>query len=176
MEVTWLGGAASPGRAASRSLREARSATATCTHHVSSVLQEVYAHLRARLLDVHPSVPASWLCTPVKRRGFISRQRGWQTQQSLPCPPPPAPRAPHHQSDCLAGWVPPPPTGLSREPPWGRGEKKAKSEGAQNSHLLGGKGQGLHPEDRDQGQRQAPYVAAAGPNPGAAGRRPRCTQ
>lgn len=92
---------------------------ATSTHHVSSVLKEVYVHLHARLLDVHPSVPASWLCAPVKCQGFISRQRGWQALQSNP----PAPRAPHHQSDCLAGWVPLPPTGLSREPPWGRGEK-----------------------------------------------------
>lgn len=35
---------------------------------------------------------------------------------------------PHHRSDCLAGWAPPPPTGLSRESPWGRVEKK-KAEG-----------------------------------------------
>ena len=54
-------------------------------------------------------------------------------------------------------------------------KKKARSEGAQNSICYKGGGRAFTLKT-GQGQRKVPCVAAAGPNPGAAGRRPRCTQ
>lgn len=125
-------------------------------------------------------------CQHVRRRLMV------EIQAEVPLSQPPEP--PHHRSDCLAGWAPPPPTGLSREPPWGRVEKKAEVQRGPQDFTPGEEGRGTpkgdHLPNLQSSSRSgngggrwgvlwaelAPCVAAAGPSPGAAGRRSRCTR
>lgn len=171
------------------------------------VVLEMSTHLSARLLYVCLCLPPG-LCHPSDTsRACVPQKQAKEGLANQAEAPRPVPRAPHHRSDCLAGWAPPPPTGLSGEPPWCRGERKIRLRvkgGPGLLHLLQGRGQrnsqerrppppslrppqvpsplrgqGLPPkerEERDLGQRRAPCVAAAGPSPGAAGRRPHCTR